>query len=433
MEYMFKKGSQIDITCEKMIFGGQALGRIDGKIALLWGALAGETVQACIIKNKKSYVEGIVQKVITSSRHRISAEEDHFLCCSPWQIMSFDEENEWKKRIALELYHNIIPLLSNKIDLIADCQGSYHYRNKMEYSFCNDSAGRLSLAFYNRGSHTKKPITPCKLALPCLNNTAQKIVQWLDQHKFPVRSLKSLIVRGNEYGHTIAALFIKDRVSILKSPAIDEQLKGLQIYYSYPRSPASRPDELLLNKGQDFIETEINTAQLKYGLLSFFQINRDLFIKVINDIKGFLDPQKRLIDFYAGVGAISIPLYKYCKSCVLVENNEQAVQYARENIINNNVLHYSVKLLSTEKALDHISPENILIFDPPRSGLHKNIIGRILEAKPFRIIYLSCNFATHARDIQLILEDYKITFFRLYNFFPRTPHIEALCILDRKG
>ncbi|MBU1863445.1 MAG: methyltransferase [Candidatus Omnitrophica bacterium] len=429
-----KKGTSIIITGEKLVFGGQALCHYDGKSVFAWNVLPGEIVEAEVIKKKSSHIEALGRHIIKQSPHRISPEEDHHLSCSPWQIISWAEENKWKKLIADEVYKRIggnFPI--DDLKIITNANEQFHYRNKIEYSFAINNDNEISLAFFSRGTHTRVPISYCALAQPSINEAALSITRWLNTYNFPIRSLKSLIMRTNEVGNTIAALFIKDRVSIIKSPALRIPLDGMSIYYSHPRSPASRPDELLLSKGSDYLCTTINGIALKYGVMSFFQVNIQLFKHALDDIKNFLDPKKILVDYYCGVGAISIPLAPCCTQGILIENNDEAVAYARENIRNNTITHFTVHNASTEKALEFIQADRIILFDPPRAGLHKKIIAKLLEERPFRIIYLSCNLATQARDVHELLSCYTISLVRLYNFFPRTPHIEGLCILDRKN
>jgi tRNA/tmRNA/rRNA uracil-C5-methylase (TrmA/RlmC/RlmD family) len=156
-----------------------------------------------------------------------------------------------------------------------------------------------------------------------------------------------------------------------------------------------------------------------------------VFTQALDDIQPYLDPHKPLLDFYSGVGAISIPLAQYCSSALLVDNNEEAIQDAQRNIKNNQLTNFSAQAIAAEKITEAISSEHIVIVDPPRPGLHPNVVKRLLEVQPQRIIYLSCNLSTQARDIELLQSAYQLKCSRLYNFFPKTPHIEALCILDK--
>ena len=424
----------IKTLIEKLVFGGQGLGRINKKVVLAWNALPEEEVEVSILKRKKSYLEGIASKIIKESPFRTNPLEDHFLSCSPWQILKWEKENHWKKEIAKETFEkigNLKELINYELVSIQDNQ--YNYRNKMEYSFTSNKNGKISLAFFKRGTHRLIPIDFCKLAIPEINEVAQKIIIWLNQNSVPSEILKSIVLRTNNKKQVIAGLFIKKNFFFKNYPPLQKPLIGFHIYFSNPLSPASVVDEELFKEGQNFLDINIRETTLKYGLLSFFQINLHLFEIALNDISTFLDPKKSLIDYYSGIVAISIPLNSFYKDCILIDSEQEAINYALENIKTNN-LEDKCKVLKSlvEKSTQLIEKNKIILFDPPRAGLHKKIIKKILIEKPVRIIYLSCNLSTQARDIQLLQSMYKIKFLRLYNFFPRTPHIEGLCVLDRK-
>jgi len=420
------------IKIDKLVFGGQGLGKFEGKTAFIWNALPGEQIEADLIKKRKNIIEGVASNILVSSPDRIKNREDHFLACSPWQILDFEKENYWKKEIARESYIKFGELNKDlKLDIISN-NNQYGYRNKIEYSFTLDAENKISFAFFIRGKHKLEAIKNCELASKEINNTAQKILNWIDDNNIEIRSLKSLIVRSNKKGETIAALFIKDILTFDNYPDLDKNFIGFTLYFSIPQGPASVPTQNLYSIGQNYLIEEINKTKLKYGTLSFFQINVPLFEFALQDIEQFLDKKKEVVDFYSGSGAISLPLHKKFKSAVLVDNNEEAITLSKENIELNKIKNCQAELKPAEKMVDLIEKDKIIIFDPPRVGLHYKVIDKVLEVQPRRLIYLSCNLSTQARDIKLLSEEYKITFLKLYNFFPRTPHIEGLCVLDKK-
>lgn len=423
----------IKLRVEKMVFGGQCLGRFENKVIFVWNALPGEEVEVELIKNKKDFAEGIATKIIQPSPHRLPPREDHFMICSPWQIISWEEENRWKREICLETYIKIGGLpKETALDVISADENQYGYRNKMEYSFAIKD-NKISLGFFERGERRHISIDGCELAEDGINRTAKVILDWINSQRIPIRSLKSLIIRSNNQKQTIAALFIKDKMNFADYPELSNNFLGFHLYYSDHRCPASRPDLLLYTAGQDYLIANINGKKMKYGLLSFFQINIPVFARAVNDIAKFLNKEKSVVDFYSGVGAIGLALADYCKGIVFVDNNREAIAYAKENIELNNLQNKCrAEFSGAENITSLIEHEKIIIFDPPRAGLHEDIINTVLDEKPEKIIYLSCNVSTHARDIKLLSPAYRIKFLKLYNFFPRTPHVESLCILERK-
>jgi 23S rRNA (uracil1939-C5)-methyltransferase len=448
------------VTIEKLVFGGQGLARLgdvgnihyDNKTVFVWNALPGEEVEVEIIKNKKTYLEAIAINVLKPSPERIEPTTKNFLSTSSWQILSSERENYWKRAIAAETYSKIGDLIlsANSFE-IGYNDIDYGYRNKMEFCFTSEYLDErmaksfkerkamqparkddpISLAFFRRGGKTKFAVNDAPLATPAMNEVAQQILFWINKHHIPIRSLKSLITRTNTEGQVIAALFIKDKLSFDYFPELTEHFVGFQLYYSTHKSPASVPTELIFSEGQDYLIQNILGTKLKFGLLSFFQINPPVFEMALKDIAAFIDPKKPLIDFYAGVGAISLPLAMNRDETILVESNEEAMEYAKENIAINKIQNAESHCMPTEQMLDIITTDRQIILDPPRAGLHESVVNKLLVTKPERIIYLSCNLSTQARDMKRLSELYKPIFIKLYNFFPRTPHIEGLVMLER--
>jgi 23S rRNA (uracil1939-C5)-methyltransferase len=420
------------INIEKLVFGGQALGKFEDKTAFVWNALPDEEVEAELIKKRRNIIEAVATKIIKASPLRIESREEHFLACSPWQIISEEGENYWKKEIAKETYVKFGGLSTDlKLEIVSDSR-HYGYRNKIEYSFTLDEQGKITLAFFIRGKHKLQSIDKCILADDNINKTAQIILDWINSNQIEIRSLKSLIIRSNLAGQTIAALFIKDVLTFEKYPELDKKFLGFTLFFSIPQSPASVPTQILYSIGHDYLSEEIKKIPLKYGALSFFQVNVPVFENVLADIEPFLDKKREVVDFYSGVGAISLPLHNKFKSGILVDNNEEAINFAQQNIVVNKIKNCAAEFSFAERMVEAITKNKIIILDPPRLGLHYKVIDQILDIQPRRLIYLSCNIATHARDIKLLSREYDVKFLKLYNFFPRTPHIEALCILDKK-
>lgn len=426
---------------EKLVFGGQGLareaqtnhkGETVNRTIFVWNALPGEEVEVEYLEKKKDTAEAIATKILTPSLDRTEPLEPHFLSSSPWQMIKPAAETRLKQEIAVETYgRNGGMILQNDRPKIISNEAHYlGYRNKIEFSFV-EHEGQMSLAFYGRGSRNKHPVNGSVLAEPIINETAAKILAWINEVTIPIRSLKALILRSNGQGQCIAALFIKDKLEFSHFPETNETFLGFHLYYSTHKSPASVPTELLHSAGQDYLIAEILGTKLKFGLLSFFQINIPIFTEAVKDIAAFIGPKDAVLDFYSGVGAISLPLAKNRPRTVLVESNPEAVAYANENIQLNGLKNAEAHCVPAEKMTELIDSEATVIVDPPRAGLHDKVTLALLNKKPPRIVYLSCDLATQARDIQRLSENYQPIFIKLYNFFPRTPHIEGLVILER--
>jgi len=414
----------MEVIIEKLVHGGQGLATLpDGRKAFVWGALPGEKVIVRIIKTKRSYVEAIADEIIEKSPLRQEPRESNYLATSPWQIIPLDAENEYKKRIVTELAvqnHVTIPDFT-----MTAAQAEWHYRNKMEYSFWGDDDG-LHLALHNRGSHHKTIVQGSELALPALDAGARAVLAELQKFKPRAGDLKTIIVRCSQNGQVAASLFTKRQDFVqLQLP---EGLQGLRVYYSNPKSPASVTTELLYELGDCHLQDSLLGRQFTYDSDSFFQVNVPIFEKALERIQEY-GAADELVDMYAGVGSIGLSVAH--KSVELVELDAATTAMARINAQAADV-DATVVEAPSEKALDYIVSDKTVIFDPPRAGMHDKVVARTLEVGPPKIIYLSCNPATHMRDLAKLQEAYDITYFEGFNFFPHTPHIETLAVLVRK-
>lgn len=415
----------IEVEVEKLVHGGQGLGVLpDGRKVFVWGALPGEKVAVRTLKGKRSYAEAIVEEVIEPSSLRVEPRESNYLATSPWQIIPFDAENDYKKRIVEELFvqaHVEVPTFE-----MTSAGDDWHYRNKMEYSFWGDDDG-LHLALHNRGSHQKTIVQGSELALPAIDKAANAMLAELQKHDLRAGDLKTIIVRCSQDGEAAISLFVKPESFVeLQLP---DGVKGIRVYHSNPKSPASVATKLLQEVGGCNLHDKLLGKSFTYDVDSFFQVNLPIFEVALQRIKDRLAANQAVVDMYAGVGSIGLSVAS--KEVDLVELDAATVAMARVNAEASGT-EANVIEASTEKVLEYIVGDKPVIFDPPRAGLHDKVVEHTLEAKPPQILYLSCNPATQARDLAKLQEGYNITYFEGFNFFPHTPHIESLAILERK-
>lgn len=412
------------VTIEKLVPGGQGLATLaNGRRIFVWNALPGEEVRVQIWRRKKQYAEGLAAEIIKPSSHRVVPDEpESYLATSPWQIMDFEYENEQKKFLIQEIFER------EKIELpefefVSD-QRVFRYRNKMEYSFWADDTG-LHLALYNRGSHQKSIVHGSKLSLPALDEAARDILDTLRNATIEGRQLKTLVVRCSQDGASVAALFVKDpNFPELELPP---KVKGLRVYFSDPKSPASVMTKLLYEKGDVKLKDTILDTSLVYDVDSFFQVNVPVFERVVQTMRDCSEVNDFFVDMYGGVGSIGLTLSGE-KPLTIVELDERSAAMAKLNGGEDT----TVIQTSTEKALDYILSDKVMIFDPPRAGLHPKVVEKLLDAHPPKVYYLSCNPVTQVRDLVRLLEHYSIAKAEGYNFFPRTPHLEFLIVLERR-
>lgn len=455
------------IHLDKIVGGGQTLGTLaDGRKCFVWGGLPGETVTVRITKKKSHFVEAIVEEVVSPSSDRIQPHDpDSYLSTSPWQIMPLEIEQAYKRQLIDDAFtlHNVT--LPAAIDIYCD-NVAYGYRNKVEFSWYSEAGeygDTLDLAFFRRGSKGKIVVNGTSLARPEINNLARAIRDLLRHKRVAARQLKTLLVRCDQSGSCVWQLYVKDCLPeiITADEAAKLPAQGGEIIYSDPRSPASRITERLAHFGNTTLIDAILGIPFRYACEGFFQVNIPVYEQALRDMQEWVsressywqlghhqkiirDPHKvaqifsevplaadqPILDFYAGVGTIGLTIGG--GNVTLVEINTDAVREMQRNITELDRTDARAVLAPSEQALDYITGKEIVIVDPPRAGLHPDVIATLLQQLPPRILYLSCNPVTQARDVALLQQSYQIAWHRGYNFFPRTPHIEHLIILDKK-
>jgi len=458
-----------EVTITKMVHGGQGLGELaDGRKVFVWNALPGEVVRVRVIRKKRSYAEAIAEEIMSPSPDRIEPRETHYLATSPWQMMTFEAENRHKVAIV----HDLFAHRNSQADGTGLISGqeeqpeqkpfflpgamrnpetgvSYGYRNKMEYSFWGDEDG-LHLALHQRGSHGKQIVEGSALAMPAVDMAAQAVLDELRRLHIRAGDLKTLVIRCDQNGNAVAALFVKPSAfprldfltqtksshpaggpdALLSGSAFGGLLQGIRVYHSNPKSPASVRTQLLYEIGGCELTDTLLGREFRYDVDSFFQVNLPIYEQALTSIREHCvgDP----IDLYAGVGSIGLSVAK--KQVTLVELDPATAAMARTNLSLAQGLSLSkVVEGSSERALEHVAGDRPIIVDPPRAGLHPAVVDRCLAVLPPQIMYLSCNPATQVRDLELLAERYRIVYCEVFNFFPRTPHIETLVVLERRG
>lgn len=423
----------VTITLDKIVGGGQALGTMeDGRKLFVWGGLPGETVEVQVTKKKSNFAEGIVTNVVSASSKRITPHDpDSYLSTSPWQIMDFDSEQHYKAALIEEAFelHDIV--LPDPITVYTDGR-EYHYRNKVEFSWYStaddvSSGDTLDLAFFRRGSKGKITLENCALLPESMMQVARQIRDILQDAGITARQLKTLMVRCDQESNCVWQLYVKDEDFTLNIASLKSVGHGGEIIYSNPKSPASVITKRLASYGNTVLTDTVLGIPFRYATEGFFQINIPVYERTLHDMKQWIDSTRATVDLYSGVGSIGLTIGG--DNTTLVEVNEHAVREMQRNIKELAVRATPV-LAASENALDHITGDKTIIVDPPRAGLHESVIQRLLETTPQRIIYLSCNPVTQARDVARLAEKYGVRAHQGYNFFPRTPHIEHLVILD---
>lgn len=384
------------IHIDKFIPGGQALGTApDGRKVFFWNALPGEDVAAYdVTKQKSHYLEAVATEIAHPAPERVEPTDPCFLATSPWQILDWQYENQQKSALVAEIFRehhiDIAPPVVHTDDR------PYRYRNKMEYAhYWDKDAEQIELAFHARGSHRKFPIKQSSLEQPAIFAAAQGIVQKLNAEHAEARRFQSILLRADQNGHISGGLY-ENHQPHPDFPPLSDTILGYQ--YSY--SPNG-----------------------------FFQINLPVYELALAEIARHVATHQ-VLDLYAGVGTIGLSVARD-RQLTLVECNSFAFRELQANLPAD-AANIKAELAKSEEALDYITPDTTVILDPPRAGCAPQLLARLVDVRPPRVIYLSCNPATQARDLETLLPLYRLDTVQTFNFFPRTPHIENLVVLSLK-
>ena len=270
----------------------------------------------------------------------------------------------------------------------------YHYRNKMEYSLWWDhQTEHIYPAFHQRGSHRKIAVQRSSIERVEIWQEANRLIEQLNSTGAQARHYQSIMIRCDQAGRVSSALFAMNQ----PHPQM-KQLSDTILGHRYTYSPNG-----------------------------FFQINLPVYQLALQTIKPFITTDQ-VVDMYAGVGTIGLSVARD-HQLALIETDRHAFGELERNLPGDHPNITAIHARS-EEALEYITPEATIIVDPPRAGLDSKLVARLVEVKPSRLIYLSCNPVTQARDIARLGSVYRPVLCQPFNFFPRTPHIESLVVLD---
>lgn len=418
---------------ERIAHDGAAEMIVSGTPLRVHGMLPGEEGVVEAWRHKRILV-GTLKELSKASPSRKTPEELHYLSCSPWQVMEYALQAQLKQQLLVDLFsYYDLPV---SVGYTAADQ-FYGYRTKIEFSFCDregDTEIPLSLAFHERGGGVRRlPLAEgCALASDRVNRAALAICALLRAEGYVARDLKTLIIRESKSdGKLLALLFAKKKEVPQFDVSSVPDLSGFIVFHSTEKSPASVPTKELWRVGDDALSETIDGISIRYSWDSFFQNNIGMFKQAVDLMRTVLSPTDKVLELYAGAGTIGLLLARQVSEVKGVEIVAGAVDSANMNARVNGVEHYTSECLPAEAInAEAIAACDVLVLDPPRAGLHPKLLTAIAEAKPKRIIYLSCNPETQARDYSALAERYEVSVLHGFDFYPQTPHLESLLVLN---
>lgn len=470
---MSKKKKNIILEDIKLVSAGAkgvAVGKTpEGKTVLVSGAVPGDTVTVRVKKAKSNYYEGEALEITAPSPYRVTPRCMHFGVCGgcKWQNLSYDKQLEFKQE---EVYNNI-KRIGGVEDFetlpILGCEQQYFYRNKMEFSFSNarwlsseevESSEEISnkdaLGFHIPGMWSKiLDLKECFLQEEPSNGLRLAVKQYATEHQldfFDVRNqegfLRTLMLRQNSSGDwmVLFQLFREEEENrtqlfnfiLEKFP----QIKTL-MYAINPKGNDSIYDlDIQIFSGEGFIYEEMDGLKFKIGPKSFFQTNYKQALELYRKTMEFASITENdvVYDLYTGTGTIAQYMAKKAKQVIGIESVPEAIEAAREHAVLNGLTNCTfycgdMKEVFTEEFLSNHPKADVLITDPPRDGMHQKVVEQILKLAPEKIVYVSCNSATQARDIALLKESYTLVKILPVDMFPQTHHVENIALLTKNN
>jgi len=465
-----KKKKADNVFVQGIADRGKAVGRLeDGQVIFLDHAVPGDTVNSIILKKKKSFLQAKVLEVTDPSIHRNQPFCEHFYDCGgcKWQDMTYGQQLIHKHKQVWSAIYKLAKIEPEGI--IDNIIGSAHlrfYRNKMEYSFSKHrwigieeakQEGEIkrtnALGFHPPGFYNKVVnVNACHLQDNKGNIIRNKIRDYTQQKNYSYYDtnvheglMRNMIIRntsvnewmlimifGSNQPDEIADMmqFVKKEFSFLNS-----------IYYviNLKKNDTIFDQEMILYHGQEYIHEYLEDVKYKISPKSFFQTNsaqaKILYDKVVEYAQ--LKPSDHVYDLYTGLGSIALYISKYCASVVGIEEIEMAIEDAKFNSQLNDIDSASfyagdVKDVLTESFIAKHPKPDVVITDPPRAGMHADVINTLLELKAQRIVYVSCNPSTQARDIELLKDIYELKKLTPVDMFPHTHHVESVALLELK-
>ena len=440
----------------------------DGKVVFLPNAVPGDVVDVQTFKKRKAYYEGKATVFHKLSDKRTEPACEHFGTCGgcKWQDMAYEHQLFYKQK---EVVNNLVRIGHIELPEITPILGSaeqYFYRNKMEFSFSDsrwltieeiqstdDLGDRNALGFHIPGMWDKiLDVKKCHLQADPSNAIRNAVKLFALEHEmefFNTRNqtglLRTLMIRTSSTGAIMVVVqFFKDdkakRELLLNFLASAfPQITSLQYIINEKANDTIYDQDVICYKGEDHIFEEMEGLQFKINAKSFYQTNSkqayELY-KITRDFAG-LTGNELVYDLYTGTGTIAQFVAKQAKKVVGVEAVPDAILAAKENAelnkINNTDFYVGdMKNVFNDAFIQTHGQPDVIITDPPRDGMHKDVVNQILNIAPNKIVYVSCNSATQARDLALMNEWYKVTKMQPVDMFPQTFHVENVVLLEKR-
>ena len=465
-----KQKRNIELTIESIGFEGKAIARHNDKVHFIKKVVPGDIVEAYVKKKRKSYNEAGLVKVLEKGHERIEPRCEYFDDCGgcSWQNMDYRNQLKWKKQHVIDAFQRIGKIKTNILDVVP-CSEEFNYRNKMDFTF---SAKRwvtrkeietydeienkeFALGLHTPGAFEKVlDIKKCHIhpengnaILSIVRNFALENGISAFDKKEKIGYLRELIIRHSSSNDGIMIVLTTNatneeydnkinELALLLSESIEGEINFIHAINAGPSPVAIDSSRLVL--GNEYLMDNILGVDFRISPFSFFQTNRIQLNNFIEKILDSVELDNNMVawDLYCGTGSIALPAANRVREIHGVELVESSISDAKVNAKLNGIENASFQVADlhskdTPDLLDKLPSPDVIFIDPPRAGMHTNLVEHILKIGAPKIVYVSCNPSTQARDCQLLGANYKVVSVLPVDMFPQTYHIESIAVLEK--
>jgi len=435
-----RTGDELELEIDSLAQGGRGVARADGYVVFVNGALPGDRVRVRLTKAKRAYAEGKAVAMLRPSSERIAdtCVHDGDPCPgAPWQGMTYERQLAEKAGQVDDALRRLGHLEGFELEPIEPAVAPWRYRNKLEYSFGARAAGaQVALGFHRRGSWAEiVDVDDCKLASEANNEARNAVRDWANAERLPAYDsgpqtgvLRNLVVRDGRRTGQIQTRLVTSPAQIPRPPV------DLHTVIEGPAGGTGGPTGVL---GAEYLTEELCGLRFRVSHGAFLQTNTEMaerLYAIAGEFAG-LSGSERLFDLYCGIGTIGLSLARQAGEVWGLEGIPEAVTDAQANAALNGIENASFVTadarLGIAPLLEQAGRPDVVVVDPPRSGLSKKIVRRLLECEAPRIVYVSCNPTTLAPNAAQIVEaGYTLRRVKPVDMFPQTPHVETVAVFE---
>lgn len=451
---MIKKNDEYTVDIIDNGFQGEGIARIEGITIFINKAIKGEKVKLKILKVQKNFAYGKIIEIIEKSKERVEPDCKTYNRCGGCNLrhISYNETLEIKKAIVENCLYKALKK-EIKVNDVIGMKNPLHYRNKLQYPLGIDSKGNSVMGVFSARTHEIIPTDKCYIQNEKCEEIANDIFEFIKKNNISVYNestlkgtIRHIIIRiGKQTNEILVNIVVNNKSSIKERELIEyliskhKEIKTIVKNYNTKNTNVILGDKTEIIYGDGYIYDVLGGYKFKISPLSFYQVNPVQTELLYNTAISFLDKDNNSIalDLYCGIGTISIFASKYVKKVYAIEIIDEAIQDAKYNSKINNINNIEFYTGDVEEILPKIIKDkylkpNIVFIDPPRKGLDNKTREVLLNLSADKIIYISCNPATFARDIAELEEKYKIEKIQPVDMFPYTSHCEVITVLQLK-